>query len=229
MSRGPRTVALLLAGGSGRRAGGPKQWRRAGGRSLLAHAAAGLWAAREVAGIVAVVPAADVGRARAELAGLDGGRWLEVVAGGSTRHRSSAAGLAALPDPCELVLVHDAARPFASPALLRRVLRAARAHGAAVPALPVADSTIELDAGGRLERYLPRPRLRAVQTPQGFARTVLEEAFARTRRDDWGDDASCARAAGHPVAVVEGEEANRKITTAAELAAALRALRRREG
>jgi 2-C-methyl-D-erythritol 4-phosphate cytidylyltransferase len=110
------------------------------------------------------------------------------------------------------------------PALMRRVIRAARATGAAMPAVDVSDSTIELHADGALRRYLDRDRLRAVQTPQAFRREVIELAFAKQRRVDFPDDASVVRTSGRPVAVVEGESSNRKITTADELEAALRHL-----
>lgn len=220
--RGPRTIAVLLAAGQGLRAGGRKQFRRAAGKSVLRHAAEGLLAVREVRGLVVVVPADALEDVRAELAGLD--RVLEVVAGGATRHLSSRAGLAALPPAAELVLIHDAARPFASPALIRRVMRAAREVGAAIPAVEVSDSTVELDEDGTLHRYLDRDRLRAVQTPQAFRREVIEQALRKTRRKDFPDDASMVRRAGGAVAVVAGELANRKITTTEELETALRTL-----
>jgi 2-C-methyl-D-erythritol 4-phosphate cytidylyltransferase len=228
-ARGPKTIALLLAGGEGLRSGGRKQFRRVGGRSLLRHALDGLFAAREVGGVIVVVPADTVAAVERDLSASAPRGWWKVTAGGATRHLSSRAGLAQLPDACEWVLVHDAARPFASPELVRRVLRATKSVGAAVPAVAVADSTLEIDAQGHLRRYLPRERLRAVQTPQGFAREVIESAFASTRRTDFTDDASAVRRAGHEVAVVEGEAENRKITTGEDLRVAARELARRVG
>lgn len=222
-----RTVALLLAGGEGSRTGGRKQFRRSGGRSILRHAADGLLAVREIGGLVVVVPADRVQATRRELGAL--ARPFEVVAGGPTRNASARAGLAALPPRCEWVLIHDAARPFASRQLVRRVLRAARTHGAAIPAVPVKDSTVEVGPDNRVRRYLRRERLGAVQTPQGFARARIEAAFARTRRSDFTDDASAVLQAGGPVVVVEGEAANLKITTPDELTRALRELRRTGG
>lgn len=220
------TVALLLAGGEGTRTGGRKQFRRTAGRSILHHAAEGLLAVREIGGLVVVVPADRVAATTRELASLD--RPFEVVAGGATRNASARAGLAALPERCAWVLIHDAARPFASPALIRRVLNATKKNGAAIPAMPVTDSTVEI-ADGAVQRYLPRGRLGAVQTPQGFDRATIEFAFARTRRTDFTDDASAVLAMGTPVAVVEGEATNLKITTTDELARALRELRRVRG
>ena len=219
-----RTVALLLAGGEGTRTGGRKQFRRASGRSILRHAAEGLLAVREVGGLIVVVPADRVGATARELDSL--ARPFEVVAGGSTRNESARQGVAALPDRCQWVLIHDAARPFASTALVRRVLTAARAHGAAIPAVPVTDSTIEVARDGSLRRYVDRDRLGAVQTPQAFDRAVIERAFASSRRNDFTDDASAVLKCGEPVHVVAGEATNLKITTPEQLARALRELRR---
>ena len=218
------TVAILLAGGEGLRSGGRKQFRKAGGRSIMRHAAEGLVSVREVGGLMVVVPADAVTATRKELSTLH--RPFEVVAGGATRNESSRNGLAALPERCHWVLVHDAARPFASAALIRRVLTAAKKTGAAIPAMPVSDSTIERAEDGSLKRYLDRERLGAVQTPQAFSRERIEAAFAGTRRTDFTDDAGAVLLAGSPVAVVDGEATNLKITGPDELSHALRELRR---
>lgn len=227
-----RNVALLLAAGSGRRAGRPKQFERAGGRSLLEWACDPFLACREIHGIIVVAPRAELERVRRLARRACGDRLLDVVAGGKTRHESSRAGLAALVEDCEIVLIHDVARPFVSPRLVRRVLRAARSKGAAIPAVAVADSIVETRSTGTVVRYRDRTKLQKVQTPQGFRRKLLHEAFARTRRRDWSDDASVIRAAGRPVAVVAGEAGNWKVTTAEELQTARGALsssRRRQG
>jgi 2-C-methyl-D-erythritol 4-phosphate cytidylyltransferase len=216
-------VAILLAAGAGRRAGGPKQFRRAGGRTLLEWACEPFVRCREVGGIVVVAPAAELSRARAAARRACGAKLLAVVAGGSTRHCSARAGLAAVPPSTRVVLIHDVARPFASVRLVRRVLQAARRHGAAVPVLPVADSVLEAK-GTRVTRYLDRELLRSVQTPQGFRRVLLQRAFARTRRRDFSDDASAVRAAGAGVHCVGGEAENLKLTTRSELNDALRRL-----
>lgn len=221
MTRRPTVCAIVLAAGSGSRAGQAKQFRRAGGRSLLYHACAPLAAAPEVGGLVVVVPRGREVEVTAELDDAGVGKLLAVVPGGATRSASSRAGLAALPDACTIVLIHDAARPFASRQLVGRVVRAARRHGAAIPVLPVADSIVELRSSRTVRRYVPREVLAAVQTPQGFSRRMLLAAFARRRRLDFTDDASVVRAMGGTVHVVRGEVANRKITTAEELEAAV--------
>ena len=225
--QGPKTCALLLAAGEGVRSGGRKQFRRAGGKSFVVHALEGLLRVREIGGVLLVVPADAVEAVEGEVSGYR--KVLGVVPGGATRHLSSRAGLGALPLECEWVLIHDAARPFASPALIRRVLRGAQRTGAAIPVLEVHDSTVELDPhdASRVGRYLPRPRLRAVQTPQAFSRSDIVACFDRTRRDDFTDDASVLRRYGHGVEVVEGEITNRKVTTSEELKRALRELGKR--
>jgi 2-C-methyl-D-erythritol 4-phosphate cytidylyltransferase len=221
------TIAILLGGGEGVRSGGRKQFRKAGGRSILRHAAEGLAAVREIGGLIVVVPEDAIAATRRELAAV--GKPVEVVAGGATRNLSSRSGVAALPPKCRWVLIHDAARPFASPEMIRRVLKAAKQAGAAIPAVAVSDSTIECTADGSLKRYLPREQLGAVQTPQAFTRECIEEAFARSRRTDFTDDAGAVLRIGREVAVVEGEPGNLKITSPEQLARALRELKRDRG
>lgn len=227
MSPASTTCAIVLAAGSGRRAGGRKQFQRAGGKSLLEHAARGLLDSGEVDALVLVVPADDVDSVRRELDRIHLTGLHDVVEGGATRHQSSRRGIEALPGDCEWVLLHDAARPFASRALIRRVLGAAREHGAAIPAIPVHDSTVRVGRDGSLEEYLPRPSLRAVQTPQAFQRKLLVESFERVDSEDFPDDASVVVAAGNDVLVVAGEHQNRKLTTEDEVNDALRQLTRR--
>lgn len=221
MSVSPRVCAVILAAGSGRRAGRSKQFARASGRTLLYHACLPFLRAREIHGLVVVVPRGRGPVVTEELDDMRADKVLAVVRGGATRHESSRAGLAALPASCTTVLLHDAARPFATPALLRRLLGAIETADAAIPVLPVTDATIELDAEGRVRSYLDRSCLRRVQTPQVFRRSILEKAFARADADDHPDDASLVLAAGGEIGLVEGEESNWKVTNAAELAHAI--------
>src|SRR5581483_6945650 len=134
---------------------------------------------------------------------------LPPVHGGATRQMSVRAGLEALaPRRPELVLVHDAARPFLSSALISRAIAAARASGAAIPALPVTDTVKTVDPQGRITATLDRGALRAVQTPQAFRFDALLDAHRRAAaagRDDFTDDAALAEWAGLDVNVFEGE------------------------
>ncbi|MBO0709413.1 MAG: 2-C-methyl-D-erythritol 4-phosphate cytidylyltransferase, partial [Candidatus Dormibacteraeota bacterium] len=142
---------------------------------------------------------------------------IEVCAGGPTRRDSVRLGLAALP-PGEQVLVHDAARPLVTEALIRRVLEAVAETGAALPGVTPRDAVRQI-GGGRLAGALDRRSLILAQTPQGFTRAVLEEAHARAHESglEADDDAQLVWALGHPVAVVAGEEANLKVTIDSDL------------
>ena len=224
-------AAVLVAAGNGSRLGHPlpKAFVAVGGVPLVVHAARSLLASGDVSMLVVVAPSGHVDEARALLAGLPG--RVVVVAGGAARQASVAAGLAALPDEADVVLVHDAARPFAPVELVRRVVAAVRAgHPAVVPALPVTDTVKRVGPGdGTGEPVLetvPRGPLRAVQTPQGFARDVLVAAHAAAAagaHDEAtaaSDDAGLVEAGGVPVWVVPGDERAGKITTAADLAVA---------
>lgn len=227
MPKAPRVCAVILAGGSGRRAGASKQFARAAGRSLLYHACLPFLRTREIHGLVVVVPRGRGAEVTEELDDMRADKVIAVVRGGPTRHESSRAGSAALPDSCTTVLLHDAARPFASATLVRRLLRALQPDGAVIPAVPVSDATIELDDQGQLRSYLDRTQLRAVQTPQVFSRARLEEAFTQADTGEHPDDASLVLAIGRTVQVVEGEESNWKITSASQLELAIALLEAR--
>jgi 2-C-methyl-D-erythritol 4-phosphate cytidylyltransferase/2-C-methyl-D-erythritol 2,4-cyclodiphosphate synthase len=173
-----------------------------------------------VEALVIVLPADLVAMGR-QLIG-DTLRDVTVVAGGERRQDSVAAGLAVLPASVDLVLVHDAARPFATVGLIDRVIAAARETGAAVPAVAVRDTVKRVAPGQRLvSETLPRDQVWLAQTPQGFRRRVLEDAVALGASGVVAtDEAMLAERAGHPVAVVEGDERNVKITTREDLVAA---------
>jgi 2-C-methyl-D-erythritol 4-phosphate cytidylyltransferase/2-C-methyl-D-erythritol 2,4-cyclodiphosphate synthase len=139
------------------------------------------------------------------------------VPGGATRQASVRAGLDALRGAApELVLIHDAARPFLSSDLITRAIAAAKAHGAAVPAVAITDTVKKVDERDMVRETLDRSRLRTVQTPQAFAYDVIVELHSRAAaagRDDFTDDAALAEWAGHPVNVFAGESSNVKLTT----------------
>jgi 2-C-methyl-D-erythritol 2,4-cyclodiphosphate synthase/2-C-methyl-D-erythritol 4-phosphate cytidylyltransferase len=168
--------------------------------------------------VVVVAPADAVETARGLVleSGVCGDRPVRVVAGGARRQDSVACGLPALSDGVDVVLVHDAARPFASEALARRVIEAVvagGARGAVVPVVPVPDTVKRVDAGA-VVATLDRSVLGLVQTPQGFARSVLVAALAALGDADVTDDAQAVELAGGGVGVVDGEPANVKVTTA---------------
>ena len=151
-------------------------------------------------------------------------RILPAVNGGATRQASVRAGLEAVAaHKPGIVLIHDAARPFASPSLMTRAIAAARQNAAAVPVLPLADTVKTVDAQGLVTGTLDRAALRAVQTPQAFAFAAIMDAHRRAHaaaRDDFTDDAALAEWAGMTVATFEGESANVKLTTPDDFARA---------
>ena len=234
-------VAVLTAAGAGTRlgAGGPKALVEVGGRSLLRRAAQGLADSGVVDHLVVTAPGERVERFAAELAGLAGaGVGIRVVAGSSaSRQASVALGLKAALESCPraaVVLVHDAARALTPPETVRRVVAAVRAgHDAVVPALAVTDTVKEIapagPAGSGVEIVVGTPdrsRLRAVQTPQGFAVAALVRAHelgaARGAHEALAasDDAGLVEAAGGRVVVVEGDPLALKVTTPLDLALA---------
>jgi len=207
--------AILVAAGRGTRTGGdlPKQFRRIGGVSMLRRALSLLAKHPLVGAVQPVIRAEDRALFEAESAGI---ALLAPTVGGATRQASVHAGLEALATrPPELVLVHDAARPFATPALIARAVETAGKAGAAVPGLPVADTVKRIDADGTVEATIARESLRLIQTPQAFAYAPLLAAHrcaADAGRDDFTDDAALAEWAGLKVAVFAGEPGNVKVT-----------------
>lgn len=167
--------------------------------------------------IVLVVPADRVAQVAVSLPDRD--LDTRVVAGGANRQASVAAGLAALDPSCNIVLVHDAARPLVPAQMLARVIDAVAAGSPAViPTLPVTDTIKRVGPDGVVVETLVRDQLRAVQTPQGFRREVLEQAHAAAGPEAATDDASLVEQLGLPVTVVAGDEAAAKITVPADLA-----------
>lgn len=220
MIEGERVTGILAAGGAGLRAGLAKQWLVLGDESVLRRAARALAACPEVDALVVVVPPGEEARGAAELAGL--GKPARAVAGGSTRSDSVRNGLAAAADAA-VVLVHDAARPFATPALATRVAAAAARDGAALAALPATD-TVKRQAEGEpaVAETLDRSRLWLAQTPQGFRREVLLAAYARAgaAAASATDECLLVEEMGGRVTLVAGEPGNFKITGPEDVARA---------
>jgi len=212
-------AAIVPAAGRGERLGPgtPKALRLLGGVPMLVHAVRNLAAARLVSLVVVAAPPDQVAEVRALLADHHGGAPLQVVAGGPTRQESVRAALAALPDEVAVVLVHDAARPLAPVELVDAVARAVRAGAEAViPVLPLTD-TVKRVTGDVVVETVDRSQLRAVQTPQGFRRAVLEEAHLDPGGEDVTDDAGLVERAGHQVLVVPGAEEAFKVTRPLDL------------
>lgn len=185
--------------------------------TILRHALRGVVDAA-AAQIVVVAPAGLEGDALTDALDAAGDRrdLVTVVSGGATRQASVAAGLGALWGDVEFVLVHDAARALTPPAVFARVIAALEdGAGGVVPVMPVVDTIREMD-GEQIVGIVDRSRLSAAQTPQGFSRRLLEDAYARADRE-YTDDAALVAAAGHPVTTVPGDARSFKITTPGDL------------
>ena len=198
---------VVVAAGDGRRFGSDKSVADLGGRPVVAHSVA--TASGVSGGVVVVVAPGRIAEVRPLLVGVDGA--VEVVEGGDTRSASVRAGLAAVPDGAEIVLVHDGARPLASIRLFERVIDAVRdGADAVVPCTPVHDS-LRSPVGGPIDR----DNVLVVQTPQGFRASVLRAAHAGSAEAT--DDATLVEADGGRVVVVDGEIDNLKITSPVDL------------
>jgi 2-C-methyl-D-erythritol 4-phosphate cytidylyltransferase / 2-C-methyl-D-erythritol 2,4-cyclodiphosphate synthase len=217
-------AAVVVAAGRGQRAGGdlPKQYRTLAGTPMIRPTLSALSAHPQIDLIQPVIHPHDAALFRAASSGLE--KLLRPVPGGATRQLSVRAGLEGLQAHApELVLIHDAARPFLSGGLIGRAVAAARESGAAVPGIAVTDTVKTVDAAEMVSATLDRSRLRVVQTPQAFAFALIADAHSRAAaagRDDFTDDAALAEWAGHRVRVFEGEADNVKLTTDGDFARA---------
>lgn len=225
---GVDVAVIVVAAGSGTRLGRaePKAFVALGGKPMLAHALDGVFAVREAVQLIVVAPDAELERARAIVAASAGPAvgYTSVVGGGASRQLSVAAGLAAVAPGVGVVLVHDAARALTPSEQFEAVIAAVRARSTGViPALPVVDTIKRVDASGLVQETVDRSELAAVQTPQGFVRAELDEAYASPSAD-FTDDAALLQSFGHSVGTVAGDERAFKITTAWDLARAERLL-----
>ena len=216
MANSERTAAILVAAGRGLRAGAgcPKQYRMIGGQSVIFRAMEAFCAHPQVSIVQPVLHPEDNAMFIAACGGL---RHAAPAAGGATRQASVHAGLEALVgEKPDIVLIHDAARPFVSPAVISRAIEATAKTGAAIPTIAVNDTVKLIDGAGHVEATPERARLRIAQTPQAFKYDVILEAHrraAREGRSDFTDDAALAEWVGLTVATFEGDAANMKLTT----------------
>jgi 2-C-methyl-D-erythritol 4-phosphate cytidylyltransferase len=214
---------VIVAAGQGTRAGGNelKQFRWVGGKPMLLHSVQTFMARADVAVVVVVLPRSHAADPPPWLFQCDIDRLL-VSVGGRVRSESVANGLEDMPEEVSVVVVHDAARPFATDELVERVIAEARRGHGAVPALPVVDTLKEVDAGGNVVRTVDRASLWRVQTPQAFPRAMIERAHraAREQGADATDDAGLCERIGLPVRVVRGSERAMKVTEEQDFARA---------
>jgi 2-C-methyl-D-erythritol 4-phosphate cytidylyltransferase/2-C-methyl-D-erythritol 2,4-cyclodiphosphate synthase len=222
----PLTAAIIAAGGRGVRLGAdrPKQFVEIDGRSILDTSVTALAASDRIGEIVVALPAEYVDSVGARLRGLSA-KPILCVEGGPRRQDSVANAFAKSSRQAEIIVIHDAARPFVTTDLIARTVDAARAHGAAIAALAVRDTVKQAgdpghDGSRPIRATIPRDTVFLAQTPQAFRRDVLARAIQEGRSSEATDEAMLVERLGLPVHVVEGDVRNVKITTAEDLATA---------
>lgn len=218
-----RVAAIIPAAGSGVRLGAdkPKAFIELDGISLLTRSALAMSVVADV--IIVAAPTSDLDEAAKHLANVDA--EIHIVAGGNERQTSVANALAVLPEDIEFVLVHDAARPLVPAEVTQRVVTELQnGSPAVIPVLPIADTIKRVDIRSKVIETVDRNQLRRVQTPQGFTRSALDQAYADAAIVAT-DDAGLMEALEIPVLTVNGDERAMKITTAHDLLIARALLR----
>jgi 2-C-methyl-D-erythritol 4-phosphate cytidylyltransferase len=218
----PSVVAVVPAAGRGLRMGGsvPKQFLSLGGEPLIVQSLRILQAASVVDQIVLAVPSPDIGYCENEIVSRHQfSKVTKVVAGGAERQDSVRYALAQVPLDTEIVLIHDAVRPFVTLRMMAEVVAAARKEGAAIIALPMRDTVKHVRTDGTIERTVDRAPLWLAQTPQAFRRDWIETAHMKAHAEGLRatDDAFLVEWMGYSVAVVEGSGENIKVTRPEDL------------
>ena len=213
-----RTEVIIVAGGQGRRMkiSGPKAFLTLASGPLFTHALKIFSQVEEISGIILVVPPGEEEQAAVLCRQTQGtGQVRTIVSGGARRQDSVRTGLEQLSPRTEIVLVHDAARPFIDTALVQRVRMAAEKTGAAVPGVRITDTLKRINSENRVEANVDRRNMMAIQTPQGFKSEILRRAYSQAWKQNLTatDDAGLVEYLGVPVTVVEGDPCNFKLTT----------------
>lgn len=219
----PRVVAIIPGAGRGLRMGGevPKQFLRLGGQPLLVQTLRVLQASPTIHEILLAVPPSDRQYCVDQIIGPHGlTKVTKVVSGGAQRQDSVRHALAEVSPETDIVVVHDAVRPFLTVRMIEEVVEHARVHGAAIIAVPVRDTLKQVGQDGTIERTVDRRHLWQAQTPQAFRRDWLEHAHhqATLAGVHATDDADLVERLGHKVYVVEGSGDNIKVTRREDLA-----------
>jgi 2-C-methyl-D-erythritol 4-phosphate cytidylyltransferase len=218
----PKVVAIIPAGGSGRRmqSSNPKQYLLISGKPVIAQTLLKFQQAPLVDDILLVVPENDLFSVRENIVNpYYLSKIRNVIAGGRERQDSVRNGLIHVRDDHDLVVIHDGVRPFVTENMLDRLVDAALQYGAAVAGVPAKDTVKEVNQDGNVSRTLKRETIWLAQTPQVFRRQIILEAYARAADDDYRgtDDASLVEHLGVPVKMIFGGYNNIKITTPEDL------------
>lgn len=222
-------TAIIAAGGKGRRMRSvlPKQYLPLGDCPVIVHALRTFSGLDAVTEILLVVPGSEVARVQSDIvSGYGLSKVSRIVPGGRERQDSIRNGLAAVRADTDVVVIHDAVRPFATPGLIEAVIAGAARWGAVAPSVPVRDTVKSTRAGSWVDETLPRRRLRLVQTPQAFRLEVIRRAHERAAAEGFlgTDDAALVERLGRRVRLIPGSTRNIKITTPDDLELARRFL-----
>lgn len=222
-----RIVAIVPAAGLGTRMGAdqPKQFLELDGMPLIIFTLRRLAACAVITEFIIATRGDDVGSLQEKVEKARLGRPARVVQGGDARQQSVANALAHVDPSTEIVLVHDAVRPFVTPEQIDRVIAEARARGAAILGIPAIDTVKEVKRASLPEdvalisETIPRERIVLAQTPQAFSYTLLRDAFKKAQEDDVtaSDEAALVERLGRDVFVVAGSDRNLKITRPADM------------
>jgi len=218
----PKVVAIIPAGGSGRRmqSRNPKQYLLLDGKPVVVHTLLRLQQHALINEILLVVPEQDRSFVVEHIEKpYRLTKIREVIAGGKERQDSVRNGLARVGDDCDIIVVHDGVRPFVAEETLSQVICAALRFGAAIAGVPVTDTVKQSDGAGNISRTLNREALWLAQTPKGFQRRILQEAYLKAAEEGFHgtDDASLVEHLGIPVKLIPGSYRNIKITTPDDL------------
>lgn len=220
-----KTAVIIAAAGVGRRMGGlcPKQYLELGKRPIICHTLDRFQEARGIDELVCVV---EPGREKSfseEILKAYGypKNWI-AVAGGQVRQESITNGLKTISTDCDVVLVHDAVRPFISAEQIELTARVSMRDGACIVASPIRETIKRTDSDGYICETVDRKQIWGAQTPQGFARKILSDAISRAQSDGYvgTDDASIVERMGVKITIIEGDSRNIKITTPSDMAIA---------
>ncbi|MBI5853893.1 MAG: 2-C-methyl-D-erythritol 4-phosphate cytidylyltransferase [Nitrospirae bacterium] len=199
----------------------PKQFLELQGLPLLAHTLRAFESAQSVSAVVVVAPAADLPFCQHDIVDRHGfKKVLKLVPGGEERQDSVRHGVEGVDERHDVIIVHDAVRPFLTPVMIDEVVALARRHRAAIVAIPMRDTVKRVGESGLIEGTVDRQRLWLAQTPQAFERALLQEAHRKAYLDSYRatDDAQWVERLGIPVAIVEGSSENIKVTRPEDLA-----------
>ena len=218
-----KATAIIVAAGEGRRVGAgiSKVYLPIGGRAVLLRTLDQFFRAKRVDDVIVVIAKQDLVRCRSLLDSDPQAReqsWI-VQAGGSSRQESVNRGLEKVSSDCDVVVIHDGARPFVSPELIDRVVETASARNAVVVGVPVRDTIKVISADGQILSTPARDCLWEIQTPQAFERNLICEAHqaAQRKNEVATDDAALVESLGKPVYMIDGERTNIKITLPEDL------------